>query len=383
MPKSLVVQVEPKVLKWLRESSGWKIEEVSNRLNTTPEVVAEMESGEKIPTLKQLKILSSLFKRPLASFFLSEPKEQKPLPKDYRFLPNKKDVFDKKTILAIRKSRNLQDIGMELSLNIKNETRPKIENANLTDNPDITAAKYRELFELTWEKQRKLRDAYELFNYLRDVLENTNILVFQFSMPIEDARGFALVDESPAVIVVNSRDIIEARLFTLMHEFGHVLLGETVIDMPEATLAVRDNIERWCNAFSSSFLLPTRTAKDLFEEKRPQLTDTETLNTLSKKYKVSKAVLLLKMLNLNYISRPEFESVLDRFIPTKAEKKTKSKTKKVGMSSDKRCLSEIGNKFVSLVANNFDKKLITYTDALSYLSIKSGNFEKVLAKAKK
>jgi len=383
MSRSIAVKVEPQVLKWLRESSGWKVEEVSKRLKTTTEIVLEIESGKRLPTLKQLKILSSSFKRPLASFFLSKPKEQKPLPKDYRFLPTKKDVFDKKTILAIRKSRSLQDIGMELSLNIRDETKPKVERSELTDDPNLIAAKYRELFKLNWEKQRKFSDTYKMFSYLRDLLENINILVFQFSMPIEDARGFALADESPAVIVVNSKDSIEARLFTLMHEFGHVLLGETVIDIPEASLAIRDDIERWCNTFSSSFLLPTQAAKELFEEKRNTLIDTETLNTLSKKYKVSKALILHKMLNLNYISKSEFESVLDRYVPKEPEKRTDSKKKIVSMSSDKRCLSEIGNKFVSLVANNFDKKLITYTDALSYLSIKSGNFDKVLAKARK
>ena len=54
-----------------------------------------------------------------------------------------------------------------------------------------------------------------------------------------------------------------------------------------------------------------------------------------------------------------------------------------GIPSEVRCLSEVGNKFVSLVANNYDKNNITYTDALSYLSIKSRNFDKVLSKAKK
>ena len=46
-------------------------------------------------------------------------------------------------------------------------------------------------------------------------------------------------------------------------------------------------------------------------------------------------------------------------------------------------LREIGNKFVSLIANNFDKEFITYGDALSYLSIKSKNFDRVLEKARK
>jgi Zn-dependent peptidase ImmA (M78 family) len=381
--KSITVEVNPEVLKWLRESSGWKIEEVSKRLSTTVDNITEFESGRKSPTLTQLKILSVMFKRPLASFFLSKPKEEMPLPKDYRFLPSKTNIFDKKTILAIRKSRSLQNISKELSLNIRYETKAKVEKAKLSENPDLIAEKYRKLFNLDWEKQRKFRDAYKLYNYLRDVLEDTNVLVFQFSMPIEDARGFALADESPAIIVINSKDSIEARLFSLMHEFGHVLLGETVIDIPEASLAVRDNIERWCNSFSSSFLLPTENAKKLFEENRAKLTDTETLNTLSRKYKVSKAAFLVKMINLDYISGADFEKIIERYVPKETKKKIEHEKKGISVASDKRCLSEMGNKFISLVANNFDKKFITYTDALGYLSIKSKNFEKVLAKARK
>ena len=93
------------------------------------------------------------------------------------------------------------------------------------------------------------------------------------------------------------------------------------------------------------------------------LTD-KILNSLSRKYKVSKAVLLVKMLELDYISRQEFDSVLARYVSKEAEKRTEEKKKMVGVTSDQRCLSEVGNKFVSLVANNFDKDFITYVDAL-------------------
>jgi Zn-dependent peptidase ImmA (M78 family) len=382
MPKSMPIEVNPEVLKWLRESSGWKIDEVSKRLGSTSEAILDFETGEKSPTLTQLRRLSELYKRPLASFFLSKPKEEKPLPKDYRFLPNRANVFDKKTILAIRRSRSLQSIGKELSLNIRYETVTKTKKAALTDNPELIAAEYRKLFALDFEKQRKLKDAYKLFGYLRDALEDSNVLVFQFSMPIEDARGFALADEFPSIVVINSKDSIEARLFTLMHEFGHILLGETVIDIPDESQANRDSIERWCNAFSASFLLPKESISELFKEYRGRLTETETLNSLSRKYKVSKAVLLVKMLELDYISRQEFENVLARYVP-KETKKIEVKKKGISLTSDQRCLSEMGNKFVSLVANNFDKDFITYSDALNYLSIKSKNFDRVLAKARK
>jgi Zn-dependent peptidase ImmA (M78 family)/DNA-binding XRE family transcriptional regulator len=382
MAKSLSVDVVPEVLKWLRTSAGWEIEDVSKKLGTSPEAVKNLESGKRNPTLRQLHVLSEVYKRPLASFFLSKPKQEKPMPKDYRLMPNRIGIFDRKTIIAIRRSRSLQNISKDLSLNISYETKRQMKKVMLTDDPELLASEYRKSFALDIEKQRKFRDAYKMFGYLRDVLEDRNILVFQFSMPIEDARGFALADEAPNSIVINSKDSIEARLFTLMHEFGHIILGETVIDIPEESLAARNNIEAWCNAFSSAFLLPKEVSIDLFNQNKDYLTETDTLNALSRKYKVSKAVLLVQMVNLNYISRQEFESVLARYAPkeAKAEKKEKQV---MGMASDQKCLSEMGNKFVSLVANNFDKEFITYNDALSFLSIKSRNFDKVLARARK
>ena len=382
MVKSFAVDVVPQVLSWLRTSSGWEIEEVAKRLRTSVEVVKDLESGKRNPTMSQLHILSEIYKRPIASFFLSKPKQESPMPKDYRFLPNKTNVFDRKTILSIRRTRSLQNLSKELSLNINYATKTEIRKAKFTDDPELIASEYRKLLNLDLEKQRKFRDAYKMFGHLRDVLEDRNILVFQFSMPIEDARGFALADETPNTIVINSKDSIEARLFTLMHEFGHIILGETVIDLPEESLVVRSNIEAWCNAFSSAFLLPKEVSIDLFNKNKNSLTETNTLNALSRKYKVSKAVLLVKMVNLNYISRQEFESVLSRYA-TREAKVEKREKQAIGMASDQKCLSEMGNKFVSLVANNFDKEFITYNDALGFLSIKSRNFDKVLARARK
>ncbi len=382
MTKSFTVDVVPEVLRWLRRSSGWEIEDVSKKLGTSSEIVKDLETGKRKPTMRQLHIFSEVYKRPIASFFLSKPKQERPMPKDYRFLPNKINIFDRKTIIAIRRSRSLQNLSKELSLNINYATKTEIKKAKITDDPEHIASEYRNILNIGIEKQRKFRDAYKLFGYLRDVLEDRNILVFQFSIPIEDARGFALADEYPNVIVINSKDSIEARLFTLMHEFGHIILGETVIDLPEESLVARSSIEAWCNAFSSAFLLPKEVSIDLFNKNKDYLTKTDTLNALSRKYKVSKAVLLVRMVNLNYISRQEIESVLARYAPK--ESKTEKKGKQVmGMASDQKCLSEMGNKFVSLVANNFDKELITYNDALSFLSIKSRNFDKVLARARK
>lgn len=383
MPKSVKVEVDPEVFKWLRVSAGWTLEDVSKRLKTSAEIVERIEAGERNPTLRQLTVLSRAYRRPIAAFLLSEPKEEKPKPKDYRMLPDKKDIFDKKTILVLRKTRNLQEISRELSRNIDYKTKPKIERINKSENPEKIAHYYRKKFSLTEEKQRKFKTPYTFFNYLRDTLEDMNILVFQFSMPVEDARGFVLTDEYPNIIVVNTKDTIEARLFSLMHEFAHILLGESVIDIPNILMTGRNEFESWCNEFASSFLFPGEVSKKLFESRRGALTDTKTLKTLSRRYKLSKLMLLVNMRKLQYISKTEFDDVLDRYKPKEKKPEKKGVKRGGGLSSDKRCLSQVGTKFVSIVANNYDSKLITYTDALNYLSIKSKNFEKVLAEARK
>ncbi len=381
MTHSLKTEVDPMVFKWLRESSGWSIEDTAKRLRTSVNVIGAVERGERKLTLRQLEELSKAYKRPLASFFLSEPLPEPPLPKDYRMLPEKKDIFDKKTIYTIRKARSLQKVGNELSENISYSTIPMVKRATLDDDPEKLAYEYRDMFNLSEEQQRKFKTPYEMFHHIRDKLEDMNVLVFQLSMPLEDARGFALTDRTPNIMVINTKDSMEARLFTLMHEFGHVLLGETVIDIPDATVKYSNNIERWCNIFSANFLLPRDLAVKLFKEYEGELTDTKTLGSLKYRYKVSKAMLLYNMFKLDFIIREEYEKTLDRYRPDEPE--AKQKKQKGGIPQDRRCLSEVGNRFLSLVANNYDNDNITYSDALTYLSVKSRNFDKVLAKARK
>ncbi len=379
----ILVDIEPSVLMWLIDSSGWTKEEIAKRLKSSPASIEKFLSKDKKPTYRQLEELAIIFKRPVASFLLSRPVPEKPKPKDYRMLPGKTNIFDKKTILVMRKARKLQHLSRELLRNIAYETGSRIKRVRISENPESIAKQYREMFDLSEERQRKFKNPYQFFNYLRDVLEDCDIFLFQFSMPVEDARGFVFADETPNVIVVNTKDSIEARLFSMIHEFGHILLGESVIDLPEASIVHKDNVERWCNGFASAFLLPNDIAITVFNKSRGQLLERQTLKTLSNRYKVSKAMLLLRMLKLDYISRIEFENKLSQYREGTLLDKAREKKGGGGISSEVKCLSEVGNKFVSLVANNYDKNHITYTDALNYLSIKSKSFDKVLSKAKK
>lgn len=362
------------IIEWVIKTSGWEVEEILEKLEISKNIYEKWMKGLDKPTLKQLELISWKTKRPLAIFFLDEIPQEKPVPKDFRLNPKQKGKFDKKTIFAIRKARKLQSILKDFGENNLGETIKEL-NVDINNSPKEIALKLRERFKITEDLQRKIKDSWKFFRFLRERLEEEKVFNFQLSMSLEDARGFALSDDFPKVIVVNSKDIIEARIFTLIHELGHVLLGDTEISIPN--FVDINKHERWCNEFASSFLLPLEIAKRIFEENDQNLVEYNTLKTLSKKYKVSKSMLLYNMFKLKFITSLDYEEILDKY--TKGDY-SKIKSGGAGVSAEKKCLNELGTSFVSLVADNIDKKIITYSDALDYLSIKSRNFEKLMNK---
>jgi len=118
-------------------------------------------------------------------------------------------------------------------------------------------------------------------------------------------------------------------------------------------------------------------AKRIFDENNERLIEYETLKKLSRKYKVSKSMLLYNMVKLKFIAPEDYQEILEKY-----SKKDYAKTSEggAGESMEKRCIRELGAGFISLVADQIDKKTITYSDALDYLSIKSRGYDKLMKK---
>jgi Zn-dependent peptidase ImmA (M78 family) len=376
---SFKIDVNPGLIAWAISSSGWKIDELSQRLGIEASVAKSWMSGKANPSLRQLEALSKLLRRPLAVFFLSEPPKERPLPKDYRVSPEKRGEFDRETLLAVRKARRLQRASRELLENQNGRLEPKVKLVSITDDPRGCASTYRKEFAITDALQREWHDSYEAFNVLRGLVEDRNVFVFQMRMPMNDARGFVLVDDVPSVIVVNSSDQIEARIFTLVHEFGHVLLNKTGINTPEMGLgrARLDEVEKWCNGFAAEFLVPKVQAEREFGRYEDTLLEDETIRRLSRRFKVSKTMLLVRMKDLGIIEHGEFDSALSdlrsRGLPKQEEG--------FGETVERRVLRERGRKFVSLVAQNVEQGSLDYANAIDFLSIKLRDVDKVMAKA--
>jgi len=374
--KSLEVSINPEIIKWARESAGWGVEEISKKLKTSKENFEKIESGSKLPTFRQLEFLANYFKRPVAVFFLPKPPEEPSIASSFRILPKSEREFSKDSRLAIRKARHYQSISNDLMKDLGIDFKPKIKALTLQDNPQEFAQEERKRMGISVDEQFKWKNAYDAFNVWRSTIESRNILVFQFKFPIEDARGFSLMDKEPPVIAINSTDNILARIFTLFHEYAHIILGITEIYAGEEEVITDRGVENWCDSFASEFLVPEKVLKEdkdfqFFIQSRR--ISPEVLQKLSKKFRISKKAILTRLRTLDLIEydvyRRESLSLRKQYVGVS----------KIGgfMTPPQKCLQEKGKQFISSILQGKERGIITTQDVIEYLSIKLKHLDKI------
>jgi len=89
MARRIYAVAKPELLRWAREDARYSIPEAAKKLNTSADRLLSFERGENRPTIKQLRNLANIYKRPLAVFFLPEPPKDFQAMRDFRRLPGR------------------------------------------------------------------------------------------------------------------------------------------------------------------------------------------------------------------------------------------------------------------------------------------------------
>ncbi len=372
--------VNPNVLRWARESGGFTIEYVSAKTKLPQSKLKEWESRPSEIQFNNLEKLANVFKRPIMILLKDSPPSEPKIPPYFRRNGDHAEL-GQKAILVIRKARSLQKMSKELisNLDIKSVFEQK---PSYLDMPaDEIAEKERKSLGITYQEQIDWKEYSIALRKLREHIEAKNVFVFQIGLPVEQLQGLSLIDEIAPVIVLNSKDILQRRIFTLMHEYAHILVGSpgicADIDAPED-----DALEIWCNKFAGSFLMPK---KELYEFVKQKITgksiNYETIKTIARHFSVSTHMAFVRLKINGLLSSTDISTLSKIFDkePKASVKKAKSnKNKKAGgVPQYRKVLSERGTKFVNLVFENEKKRKISSAETLDYLSIKLENVEKV------
>jgi Zn-dependent peptidase ImmA (M78 family) len=353
-------------------------------LGTTERRVERWEVGLESPDLADLERLAAhVYRRPLAALLLPAPPERLLWLRDFRVLPaGEREPFSPKVFLAYRQARRVARILKDLSGEGSGHwlrTRP----VALSMNPELTAEEERSAFGIDVATQLGWSDDKEAFRVWRKSLESRGVVVLQLSMPVREARGFSMIERGVPVIVVNTRDAMSARSFSLFHEYAHLLLNESgVCRMDEGVGdATEARVETFCNRFAASFLVPREAIQAHSVVRRGrQATSTvweeATLRKLARDFKVSRDVVLLRLVAIERASRTFYEQKREDWAAPRP-------LRKGGRSNPpKDCLERLGTPFVRTVLASRESGLLTRSDVADYLGIRMKHVPRVVRLAR-
>lgn len=362
------IPITPSVLKWARQSAGYHTTEELTRI--FPKLI-EWENGESFPTYSQIKELAKKYKRPIAVFFFPEPPQEKTIEKSlraiseneiYNLTPQIRFLFRKAKIFQI----NLSELLIDEYLN--HLTKIKWLNQDYTL-PDM-AKRIRNILKVSVEQQSQWKSTGEALEAWRNILADNGIFVFKDAFKNERISGFCIYDDLFPIIYLNNSQSETRQIFTIFHELAHLIFKQNYLDLSEDLRSYnkRSNIESACNAFAGAFLVP----EDDFQARIPKTLETDRdIENLANIYKVSKEVIIRKLLDSKKISKSYYESKINELNNLNFINKV---SKRGGGSYYYNKLSYLGKSYFELVYRKLSDNKINLEQASDYLDVKSKHF---------
>lgn len=388
-PPSVEVQVEPSVLVWARESIGKNVIDAAKKLRKSVEFVEELETGKKKPRLTELEKLAQLYKRPLAALLLSTPPPPLPIPEDFRTLPpGEREPLSSETKLAIRRAIRTQRIAAELTRELHGDISSRILRTSLPKDFEDLISKAEELaqksrseFGINPKDQRhKWKSTPRALKEWKLLIENKNIFVFQIRMPLKETRGFSLPEDPLSAIVLNYGDSDSGKIFSLFHEYAHLMLNHGgICDMRQEN---RERIEIFCNYFAGAFLVP-KDALLNHELVRTNSNVVEWADEILKhlawtEFKVSREVILRRLLIMGRTTEEFYRRKREEWrIEWEERKKEITQEKNARRYKPNECLKEKGIPFISLVLEAQSQNRIAYSDVADFLGVRLQYLKKI------
>ncbi|MDO5849265.1 MAG: ImmA/IrrE family metallo-endopeptidase [Methanobrevibacter sp.] len=357
-------KVNPEMMKWARERAGF----TNGFEDTLPGDIKSSyelwESGERSPTWKQLRHVSKRYCLPTAFFFRSHPIdfEEDPVFINYRKLDNL-DYSNKSPDLIknIRKSEIRRNIFVDL-LDELNEDGVTFEKFSGKINKMNIINHIRKVLNVSLDEQKKLSkdsEHYSVLNFWKEKFnEKLGILIFETkNVTIEEMRALCIFYDKAPIILLNGKDSVNGRIFSLFHELTHLLLGESAICDEKDILKE----EIFCNAVAGEFLVPS---DDLNREYFEDFSD-NALKKLSNLYGVSTYVIIRRLLDINKIRKQDYDSKVEEI-----GNNYKSKKKGSGGNHLNNQIKYYSKPYYRLVFDAYDRGKINLADFMNYTNLK-------------
>jgi len=361
----------PGMLAWARTSLGLSIQIAAQKLHLSDERLAAWESGAERPTIPQLRACAQVYKRPLAAFYMeTPPRDFTVRNSDFRRLPGEvPEEYTPEMHVALRIAAYRREVALELDPDA--EPVGLVGSATMDMSAEALATTGRAALAVTLVEQASWSELYAPLNGWKNAIERLGILVFHFTdVGVDEVRGFSFGEPLFPVIGLNGGDSIHGRVFTLIHELGHLYLGEGgSCDLGDFTRPVEEGgpAEVYCNRFAGAVLVPSGA---LLDDPAVRRADAHTewsdddLYRLSRRFRVSREVVLRRLLILGKADQEFYQTRRDEYLalPRRARDKKPAPIPRPIM-----IVRDAGKPFARMVLDAYHADAISAASVADYL----------------
>jgi len=321
MPESILVN--PAVLIWARNSALATVDEAAARTGREAKVITDWEAGRDRPTWSQLEHLADEYGVSVNALLLPQAPDTPLPPPDFRS-PSGQEPLSRATRRELRRARHLQALLAEVPV----LPRPGLPVIEPGQDP---AAVVRSALGVPTAQQVAWPHTNHAFREWRTAFNRLGILVLQYALPYGELQGLSLApaEGGPPVVLINQSDWINARVFTLLHELGHLVLaheGGICDPWRQGPSLGAQSLEARCNRLAGAVLVPGDhlRAQPEAQQAGSQANDEavmKLLRTLANRYSVSNQVVWYRMRETGLVDDKRFHALWPQLRPPGKKKR--------------------------------------------------------------
>ncbi|MBI3379407.1 ImmA/IrrE family metallo-endopeptidase [Candidatus Gottesmanbacteria bacterium] len=376
------IKINHTVLRKLREDHNIPIDKLAQKLSLSQSEYARYENEDIEVDLDFAERIAGFFNYNWSVFLLNSPPNLIGNNPDNRTQENKTPTLSNKTIKAIEDARFILNFSDSLPNKLKVQL-PSYDDIK-SISPEELGNKIRKLSEISIDQQEKFNSTSEAFKTWIKFVESRSVFVSQYRLGNEDkVRAFSISENNQAIIVLNSADEFTGRIFSLFHEFCHILRRNA--GLCDLHSSKDSDVEVYCNRFAAAFLAPLDVIQNYIETIGTRTISANLdlyVKKIANKLRVSRLVIYRRFTTVNLIPEFEYNKIHNSYLIEQKDFGSNRQAEEIETEEE-----GFGNYYLSKKLNNgesythsifhaYDSGNISPIEASSGLGISVKNLEK-------
>lgn len=377
MARSTPIPITPEVLDWAIRTSGYAQSEIADGLGISTATLKAWLSGNEKPGLTPLRHLAAFLKRPLATFLLPAPPRSASIHVEFRHPPGEtRRSLNAVEMNYLREASRLQR-GIAWVLSQVGEAPLPFSSVSTLDDHERVAGEERQRLRVSIEEQLRWATHSQALQAWRSAFEQRGIIVCLLPMGKDSSRGFSLWNEYAPLLAVNTRWNQQARIFTLFHEYAHLITRTSSSCVGHISVRIRpgeDQVERWCERFAAAFLAPWRAIESMLTQNfrwrvGTQIDDLRTAQKLANKFHISVRAMTLRLIDHNVATWDLYKQIPE-YVDDKSGGGGGGGRTRLQIRQD-----EYGDHPSRVLIRALQNDVLSRTDVLSYLDVADSDLD--------